>query len=206
MNESYARRGYAGRGYARRRQDETRTGGVIIAVLALLSAFLVILGLVYAAGAGERHKAALAAAGCEPNLLSINVGCTTVFMIHAKYLAMVNPIMQQLNADAAGYLANETHRLAAAETELSAEVTVENELAKSLARFPFSPTVAPAASTVIKADDALAAVTARQAKSASLVQMRSFNAQADAAAATLQKDMSLLLTAVDAHPTAAQEP
>ena len=60
MSETYARGGYAA--------EETTAGGVILMAISFLAAVLVLAGLVYAAGTGERHKAALAAAGCEPNL------------------------------------------------------------------------------------------------------------------------------------------
>ena len=53
--------------YARNDQEE-RAGRVILVVTSLLAALLVIAGLIYARGTGERHQAALAAAGCEPSL------------------------------------------------------------------------------------------------------------------------------------------
>ena len=182
MNESYARRGYAGRGYAERGyagrgharggQKGTTAGGVILAAVALLSTFLVIMGLYYAAGDRERHKVALAAAGCEPNLLSINVGCTTVQMLNSQYKSIANPVIQQVNADAADYAAREMHNLTAAEAALRAEVTAENGFGTSLARFPFPPSVAPIAKTLIRDIQAQAKLTAQQARSSSLSQMR----------------------------------
>jgi hypothetical protein len=206
MNESYAGRGYAGRGYARGGQDSTRAGGVILGAVALLSTFLVILGLYYAAGDRERYKVALAAAGCEPNLLSTNVGCTTVQMLNSRYNSIANPVIQQVNADEAAYTANERHNLTAAETALRAIVTVENEFGTSLARFPFPPAVAPMAKALIQANQASAKLIAEQARSSSLPQLRSFNHRVKAAGAAVQADMKLLRTALESRPTANQEP
>jgi hypothetical protein len=49
-------------------QERTTAGGVILLASSALAAVLVIAGLLYAAGTGPRHQAALAAAGCEPGL------------------------------------------------------------------------------------------------------------------------------------------
>lgn len=206
MNESYAGRGYAERGYARGGQKSTRTGGVILAAVASLSTLLVILGLYYAAGDHERYKAALAAAGCEPNLLSVNVGCTTVQMLNSRYKSIANPVIQQVNAGVIAYTANERHHLAAAEAALTAEVTSENAFGTSLARFPFPPTVAPMAKALIQANQARAKLTAEQARSSSLPQLRSFNHRVKAASAAVQTDMNLVRKALDSPPTPNQEP
>lgn len=206
MNESYAGRGYAERGYATGGQNSTRTGGFILGAVALLSALLVILGLYYAAGDRERHKVALAAAECEPNLLSINVGCTTVQMLNSRYKSIANPVVQQVNADAAAYGANERRNLTAAEAALRAMVTVENGFGTSLARFPFPPAVAPMAKTLIQANQAGAKLIAEQARSSSLPQLRSFNHRVKAAGAAVQTDMKLLSKALESRPTPNQEP
>jgi hypothetical protein len=236
MNESYARRGYAERdyaepgyaepgyaerghaerGYAERdyarggrkspRTDSTRTGGVIVAALAILSSFLVLWGLYYATGTGERHKVALAAAGCEPNLLSVNVGCTTVQMLNSQYKGIVNPAILQLNADVADYTAAEGHNLAAAETALRAEVTTADGLAKSLAQVPFPPFAAHAGEVAIQAIQARVKLMTEQAQSSSLTQLRSFNGRVNASAAVILTDLTRLGKAVAHHPSVSQEP
>jgi hypothetical protein len=211
MNESYAERGYAERGYAERGnarggQDGTGPGGVIIKAIALLSTFLVILGLYYATGTGARHKLALAAAGCEPNLLSVNVGCTTVQMLTSRYNSVADPAIQQLNADVADYTASEMHNLIAAEAALKAEVTLENGFVASLAGIPFSPLVAPTANTLIRDIKAQAKLTALQAQSSSLSQMRSFNGRVGAASATVRAELGLVSKAVKTPVTPSEEP
>ncbi len=235
MNESYARPGYAERGYPERGypergypergyrergsperekakggqksgQKSTRTGGVILACVASLSAFLVLWGLYYATGTAERHRVALAAAGCEPNLLSVNVGCTTVQMLNSQYKGIVNPAIQQLDADVADFSANESHNLAAAETALRAEVTTADGLAKGLAQVPFPPFAAPAGKVAVQAIEARVKLMTEQAKSSTLTQLRSFNAQVNASGAVVQTDLTRLSKAVAHHPTVSQEP
>jgi hypothetical protein len=211
MNESYARRGYAERGYAepghaRGGQKSTTAGGVILAALNLLAAFLVVLGLYYWTGAGERHKVALAAAGCEPNLLSINVGCTTVQMLNSRYKSIANPVSQQVNAEVADYTNSEMHNLTAAEAALRAEVTSENGFDTSLARFPFPPSVAPIAKTLIRDMQAQAKLTAQQARSSSLSQMRSFNGRFRVAGAAVVTELRLVSKALAAPVTPNEEP
>ena len=192
--------------YADDGQEQRTAGGLIVAVISILSAVLVIAGLAYATGAGGRHKAALAAAGCEPNLSPSGLQCTTVAMVAGQYVKITSPATQELSTDKAAYTASERHRLRAAEAALAAEVTTENALTASLARFPFSPAVAPAARTLIQANRVRARLTTEQARSSSLSQMRSFNGRVKSASAAVQADMTLVRTALDTRPTVNQEP
>jgi hypothetical protein len=221
MSESYARRGYAERGTAERGYTErgygrggytkgsdksTRTGGLIVAAVSVLSTFLVLWGLYYATGVGPRHQRALAAAQCEPNLLSVNVECTTVPVLNGQYNGIANPAIQQVNADVALYTTSETVNLTAAETALSAEVTVEKGFVHSLVSFPFPPSVAPKAEALIRAISAQAKLTAEQARSSSLAQMQSFNSQISAASAVVRTDLTLVHTTLEKPVTPNMEP
>jgi hypothetical protein len=208
MNESYAERGYARGGGQRSTTAEksTTVGGGILAAVSLLCTVLVLLGLYYATGTGERHKVALAAGGCEPNLLSVNVGCTTVWMLESQWTRITAADVQQLNADVADYTVAERRSLPGAKLALTAEVTTANAFDKSLAQFPFSPVVAPSAKTLIQAIQARVKLITEQGRSSSLAQLRSFNAQIDASSAKIQADMDLVHKALFTRPTAAQEP
>jgi hypothetical protein len=201
MNESYAERGY-GRGG----QKSTRAGGVILLALGLLCTFLVIWGLYYATGIGLRHKVALAAAACEPNLLSNNVECVTVPQLNSRYKSFADPVIQQVNADVADYTTNEMHNLAVAEAGLRAEVTTERLFASSLAKFPFPPSVAPKAMLLIRAIQAQAKLTADQARSSSLAQMRSFNGRVSAAGGVVRADLTLVRKTLAKPVTPDMEP
>jgi hypothetical protein len=196
MSETYATVG----------QEDTTVGGVIVIAMSILAAVLVIAGLAYAAGTGGRHKAALAAAECEPNLSPSGLQCTTVQMLTSQYTAIMNPAMQQLNTDAAAYAASQRRHLAAAESALTAIVAAEHALDSKLAGFPFPPAVAPTAKALVYANQALATLTAEQARSSSLAQLRSFNPRVDAASAAAQTQMKLLHQALAVPPTVGQEP
>lgn len=196
MNETYARGG---------REHQT-AGSVTLVVISFLAAVLVIAGLIYAAGTGERHKAALAAAGCEPNLSPSGLQCTTVRMLTSRYMTITTPVIQQLNTDLAAYSAKERHDLAAAETALRAELASENAFDASLARFPFPPSTAPIAKALIQANHGRAKLTAEQARSSSLTRLRSFNDRVKDASTTVKTEMKLLRKALDSRPTASQEP
>jgi hypothetical protein len=118
----------------------------------------------------------------------------------------VTPAAQQLSTAAADYTAHEMHHLVLAVAALRAELTSENALGASLARFPFPPAVAPAARVLIKDNQVSAALTAEQARSTSLLQLRSFNARVQAASAAVSREMALVGTALAIRPTASQEP
>jgi len=217
MSETYAWPG--------RDQRMETVGRVIIVGVSLLSAFLVIAGLIYATGASARHKAAIAAAGCEPTLFISGLPCTTLPMIASQYQTIVTPVTQQLNTEMAAYAVNQRHDLAAAEAALSAEVATEQAFDNSLAAMTFTPQnehtadvliqnatsngaavplssalftpqLTVIANALIQANQALATLLAKQARSSSLTQLRSFNHRAKVARAAVRTEMNLLLKAL----------
>jgi hypothetical protein len=181
-------------------QDQTTAGAVILAVSSALAAVLVIAGLIYATSTGQRHEAALAAAGCEPGLSPSGLQCTTQQMLTSQYLAILTPASQQVNADMAAYTASEGHDLEAAEAALAAEAASRKAFGASLAGIEFPPAIAPVASTLVQADLALAKLIAGQARSSTLTQLRSFNHRVLAADAAVQTDMRLILKALHSPP------
>jgi hypothetical protein len=217
--------------YALDVRDDTRAGGIIIRSVAALAAFLVILGLVYALNTNHRHMSAILAADCEPSLFHSGLPCTTQQMMITQYNAIVTPAGKQLNADTAAYRANERHNLVAAEAALTAEVATEQALDSNLAAATFTPqnraralslitnaasngTPVPLAATtftpgitvianaLIKDVSTLAMLTAAQARSSSLAQLRSFNGRVNIATAAAQAELKLLRSALAVRPTA----
>ena len=184
--------------YAAGGQRRITTGGILITVISGLSALLLVAALVYAAGIGPRHAAALAAADCEPNLTPAGVPCTTQPMLARQYAALMAPASQQLTTDAVAYAANERGHLTVAEGALTAEVMTERALGRSLAAFPFPPAIAPIAERLIQANQARATLTAEQARSSSLTRLRSFNRQVQLADAAVETELKLVAAAVDA--------
>ena len=156
-------------------------------------------------------------------------------MVLSQYQGIVTPVGKQLNADMVAYRANERRNLAAAEAALTSEVTTEQALDNSLAAVAYTPqnyantinliTIAfdtgvstPSAAILLtpqttvmadaltRANQALAKLTAEQAKSTTLTQLRSFNDRVAAANATVLADVNAIHEALEVPPTAAQEP
>jgi hypothetical protein len=192
MSETYARGG----------RERMTAGGVIVMASSFLAAVLVIAGLIYATGASARNKATLAAASCEPNLSPSGLQCTTAQMLASHYMAIMNPASQQLSTDVAAYTASEGNNLAAAEAALTAEVTSEHAFDTSLAGMTFPPAVAPIAKALVQANQARAQLTAEQARSSSLTQLRSFNSRVQVAGAAVETQMTLIHKALDSPPPA----
>ena len=178
--------------------QQEKAGQMILAIASVVSGLLVIAGLVYAAGTGARDQATLTAGGCEPGLSSETQACTTQPMLKSQYMAVLTPANQQLTVEQAAYAAYEGRDLVAAKGALSAEVTTEQTFDASLAGIALPPAIVPIAGALIRADQALAKLTAEQARSATLTQLRSFNPRVQAAAAAVQTELHLILTAVDA--------
>jgi hypothetical protein len=187
MSETYARGG----------QESTGAGGFILVAASLLATLLVLMGLIYAAGTPARHRAALAQAGCEPSLSPAGVQCTTAQMLTKRYLAVLVPARQQLAADIAAYRTNQRRDLAAAQSALMAEVTSEHAFDANLARITLPPAIAAIARALIRANEARATLTVKQAGSTSLTQLRSFNRRVDVASAAVQKEMKLIRAALE---------
>jgi hypothetical protein len=173
-------------------------GGVIITAVSVLSSLLLIAAIIYASGTGAREQADLAAAGCEPTLTPLMQQCTTQPILAAQYRAIITPAGQQLSTDAAAYAASEGNNLAVAEAALTAEVTSERALGARLGALALPPAMRTLAKALIDANQALATVTAEQARSSSLARMRALNHQVQLANATVQKDLQLLQTAINA--------
>jgi hypothetical protein len=118
-------------------------------------------------------------------------------MLASQYMAIMLPASQQLNTDAAAYTASERDNLAAAEAALTAEVTSEHAFDASLAGITFPPAIAPIAAALVQANQARAKLTAEQARSSSLIQLRSFNDRVQVASVAVQTEMTLIGKALD---------
>jgi hypothetical protein len=218
---------YADYGEARERQE--RLGGVLLVAIAILAGILVLAGLIYATGTNARHKAAVLAAGCEPSLFIAALPCTTQQMVISKYEAIVTPASKQLTADTAAYRASESRNLVAAEAALTSAVATEQALDNSLAAatftpqnraralslitgaemiggsvpsaaVTFTPQVTVIADALVRANQALAKLTAEQARSSTLPQLQSFDQRAQVASAAVQTEMKLILKALHSPP------
>jgi hypothetical protein len=215
--------------------ERETVGGFLIVAISILSGILVLAGLLYAAGTGARHKTALAVNNCEPSMSPSGIPCNTEQMVISEFNGIVNPASKLLAADMAAYRTNEGHHLAAAEAALTSEVAAERALDNSLAAVAYTPQnyanaivlitnafdsggstpgaailLTPQATVIANAavrdNQALATLTAQQAQSTSLTQIRSFNTRVEADTAAVQAEMKLIGKTLAAPITAAQEP
>jgi hypothetical protein len=189
-------------------REPATSGGVVLAAISILATVLVVAGLLYATGIGARRKVLLAAGGCAPvpGLTVTGLDCTTEQQLASQYQQMTTPVDNQMTTYAGAYTASEFHNLAAARGILTAEVAVENSLDTSLKHFSFPAFITPAANRLIRDNEALAKLTAQQAQSSSLIQLRSFNDRVAAASAAVRSGLELVGTALAKPPTANEEP
>jgi hypothetical protein len=220
--------------YADDYQPET-AGGFLVVAISILAAILVLAGLFYATGTSARHKSALAVNNCEPSMSPSGIPCNTQQMVISEFNGIVNPAGKLLAADMAAYKVNEAHHLAAAEAALTSEVAAERALDASLAAVAYTsqnyanainlitinfdagtptpgaailltPQATAIANAAMRDNQALATLTAQQARSTSLTQLRSFNTRVEADTAAVQAEMKLIRKALNSRPKVSQEP
>jgi len=75
-----------------------------------------------------------------------------------------------------------------------AEVTSERAFGTGLAEVEFPDALTAAGAELVTANQARANLTAEQARSSSLTQLRSFNRRVDAAGAAVQKEIKIIRT------------
>jgi hypothetical protein len=210
-------------------RDDPAAGRIIVTVASSVSAILVLLGLIYMTGAGQRHDAEMTAFHCEPSVYISELPCTTEQMLANEYQAIVGPATRQLDMDRAAYGIAETHNLTAAEAVLVAEVATEQMLDSNLATatftpqnraralslitsasddgdpvplaaVTFTPQVTVIADALIQANQARVTLTAEQARASSLAEMRSYNRRVNAATVAVHTEMTVLLKAIEVPP------
>ena len=213
--------------------DPETAGGILVVAISFLATILVLAGLFYAAGSGARHKTALAVNNCEPSMSPSGLPCNTQQMVVGEFNGIVNPASKLLAADMAAYSVNEKNHLAAAEAALNSEVATERALNNSLTTVAYtsqnyanainlitiafdtgantpgaaillSPQATAVADAAMRDNQALATLTAQQARSTSLTQLRSFNTRVEADTAAVEAEMKLIGKTLATPITAAQ--
>jgi hypothetical protein len=182
-------RKYAGGDRAERKRP---SGGVLIAVASTLAAVLVLLA-VYALAIARRP----AAAPSPPAAPAVD---TKLAALAHSYLAIADPANHRLDVANNGFTANERGNIAAAKADLRAEVATESLFDKQLAAIPFPPAIAAIARAMIRANQARGALTARQARSRSLAQLRLFDQRHRAADAAVEAQVRLIRKALKLPP------
>jgi hypothetical protein len=115
-----------------------------------------------------------------------------------RYLAIAGPADRQLTAEEKSFLASERSNLVAAESDLLAEVTTIQSFDNRLAALAFPGTITATVRSLIRADQSRTSLIARQARSASLKRLQSFDGRVQAANAAVAADANLLSKALNA--------
>jgi hypothetical protein len=155
----------------------------------LLAAVVVVLAVVDTAG--PRQSGASAPPAAAAPKLSPSA---------ASYLAIAGAANHSLEVSNDGYKKNEAGNLAAAESDLRAEVAAESLFDKKLAEIPFPLSIASIVRALILANQQRGALTARQARSASLTQLRSFDSRHQATDAAVEVQVKLIRKALHLPP------
>jgi hypothetical protein len=117
-----------------------------------------------------------------------------------RYLAIAVPAGRQLATEENSFAANERDDLTAAKSDLMAEVATMQTFDKRLAAITFPAAVAAAVHALIMADHRRANLITRQARSASLSRLHSFDRRDRAANAAVAAEANLLRNALHAPP------
>lgn len=160
----------------------------MIIAASLLAALLVALAVVYAFA--PRQSGASSSPGAAPALSPSA----------ARYLAIATAANRRLEIANDGYKKDELTNLTAAKADLRSEVATETSFDQQLARLPLPRSVASIARALILANEQRGALTARQARSASLAQLRSFDARHRATDAAVEVQVRLLRKALHLPP------
>ena len=123
----------------------------------------------------------------------------------SRYLAIAVPACRQLATEENSFAASERDNLAAAKSDLMAQVATIRSFDKRLAAIAFPAAVTAAVHALILAGHSRANLITRQARSASLKRLRSFDRRDHAANAAIAAQANLLRKALHAPPPAASE-
>jgi hypothetical protein len=115
-----------------------------------------------------------------------------------RYLAIAGPADRQLAAEEKSFLASERGNLIAAESDLLAEVTTIQSFDKHLAAIPFPAAITTTVHALILDDRRRVSLIARQARTASLKRLQSFDRRVQAANAAVAAEANLLSKALNA--------
>lgn len=117
-----------------------------------------------------------------------------------RYLAIAVPANHRLDTEVDGFADDERHHLAAAESELRAEVAAERWFDLRLTKIPFPAQIAAIARALVRANQSRIALTDREARSASITELRSFSSRHRAADAAVEAQVTLIRRALGLAP------
>ena len=118
----------------------------------------------------------------------------------ARYQSIASAANHRLEVANDAYKKDELSTLAAARADLRSEVATETSFDEQLAQIPFPLSDSSIVRALILANQQRGALTARQARSTSLAQLRSFDARHEATDAAVEVQVRLLRRALHLPP------
>jgi|SRR5450755_1423269 hypothetical protein len=120
----------------------------------------------------------------------------------ARYLTIALPANHRLDVEVDGYGDHERDDLEAARQDLRAEVATERRFDAQLLQIRFPTPITTTARSMVSANQARIALTERQARSASLVSLRSFDHRHKAADAAVETQVRQIRVSLGLPPPA----
>jgi hypothetical protein len=117
-----------------------------------------------------------------------------------RYLAIATPANHRLDHEVDGFADHQRSDLSAAEADLRAEAATERRFDRQLAGIPFPQGIAVMARALIRTNQDRAALTDREARSASLAMLHSYAARHRAADASVEFGVRLIRQALGLPP------
>jgi hypothetical protein len=171
-------------------EEASRAGIALLVAGSLLAGVLVILAILYADNFdGWRNVP-------KPPPSAASAADAQLAAAAHRYLAVANPANQRLNNEITTFTTAEHSNLAAARTALKAEVATASQFDRQLAAIKFPAAVEPIAQDVIRANQALGRVTARQARAKTLAALQALDARRTAAATAVEAQVKRLRLAL----------
>jgi len=151
--------------------------------------------------------AALAAAGCgvsqaaqpasrpsqhSTRAVTAQVSRADLKILAARYLVIARPAHHRLDVEVDGYGDAEHDDMATAEKDLREDAATERHFDEQLLRIRFPSWIAMTAQALVRANDRRIALTERQARSASLASLRSYDHRHQAADAAVETQARLI--------------
>jgi hypothetical protein len=159
-----------------------------------------------AASAGRSTRAASPGRSASPAARRSALAAATTLAparreaLAGRYLAIALPANHRLDHEVEGFADHQRSDLTAAEADLRAEAATERRFDRQLAAIPFPPGIAAVSRALIWANQSRAALTDRQARSASLTRLHSLAARHRAADAAVEFGVRLIRQALGLPP------
>jgi hypothetical protein len=124
----------------------------------------------------------------------------SIHALAADYLAIARPANHRLDAEFDGFGDHSRDDLAIADADLRAEAATELHFDRQLSRIPFPPAIAFLAWEIVRANQRRIALTRREARSASIAELRSFAKRHKAANAAVEVQVRAIRKALGLPP------